>query len=119
MESGCTWHTTLSIWLCAGRRALDPQEVVATGVVVVMMASAVVAEGGSLLHQHLPEWALLTPGVTGDGAQVVASTQGPHPHPQLGWFGPPYIIVPNTPSPAVLHQSVCCQPSCHDGGGNW
>ena len=62
MESGCTWHTTLSIWLHAGGRALDPQEV---AVVVVMMALAMVAEGGCLLHL---KWALPAPGVAGDGA---------------------------------------------------
>ena len=58
MESGHTWHTTLSIWLHAGGRALDPKEVAAVVVVVVMMVSAVAAEGGYLLHQCLPEWAL-------------------------------------------------------------
>ena len=58
MESGCTWCTTLSIWLHAGGRTLDPQEVVAAAVVVVMLVLAVVAERGCVLHQHLSECAL-------------------------------------------------------------
>ena len=68
MEFGYTLHATLYIWLCAGGRGLDPQEAVVVAVVMVMMASEVVAEGGCLLHQNLPEWALPAPGVTGDGA---------------------------------------------------
>ena len=55
-------------------RALDLQE---AAVVVAMMVSVVV-EGGCLPHQHLLEWDLPPPGVAGDGASVVASTQGPH-----------------------------------------
>ena len=45
-----------------------------SGGVVVVMASVVKVEEGCLLHQCLPAWALPGPGVTGDGAQVAAST---------------------------------------------
>ena len=63
-ESGHTWCATLSIWLHAGQKALDPQEVAA----VVGMVSVVMMEEGCLLHQCLLEWALPAPGVAGDGA---------------------------------------------------
>ena len=61
-------------------RALDLQEavVVVAVAVVAMMALVVAAEGVCLPHWCLLEWALPHPGVTGDGAPVVTSTQGPH-----------------------------------------
>ena len=66
------------------------------------MALVTVVEGDCLLHQHLPVWALPAPGVTGDGARVAASTWGPHLPLHLGWFGPPFVIMPNLPFPVVL-----------------